>query len=62
MCKGYVHGYDSREKRRLKDQANSLVELLHSDTYFPDGSRILEVGVDWAAGIVVGTRNAALYT
>ena len=44
MGKAYVHGYDSRENRRLQDQANALVELLHSDTSYPDGSRILEVG------------------
>ena len=44
MDKVYVHGYDSRENRRLKDQANTLVDLLHSDTSYPDGSWVLEVG------------------
>ena len=58
MCKGYVHGYDSREKRRLKDQANSLVELLHSDTYFPSGSRILEVGCGVGAQTVTLARKS----
>lgn len=40
----YVHGYHQRENIRLQDQALSLVELLHSDTYYPAGSKVLEVG------------------
>lgn len=41
---GYVHGYSGREGQRLLDQASSLVELLHWDTAFPPGSRVLEAG------------------
>ena len=44
MVKAYVHGYNSREKRRLEDQAKTLVDILHSDTFYPAGSKILEVG------------------
>jgi len=40
----YVHGYHMRENDRLQDQAGALVELLHSDTTYPAGSRVLEVG------------------
>jgi trans-aconitate methyltransferase len=40
----YVHGYDTRENIRLQDQASTLVELLHSDTHYPAGSRVLEAG------------------
>jgi SAM-dependent methyltransferase len=40
----YVHGYDEREERRLRDQAGTLVELLHSDTAYPPGSTVLEAG------------------
>jgi len=40
----YVHGYDSRENRRLQDQANTLVELLHSDTSYNAGSLVLKAG------------------
>jgi SAM-dependent methyltransferase len=40
----YVHGYDTRESERLRDQAGALVELLHSDTLYPAGSTVLEVG------------------
>jgi SAM-dependent methyltransferase len=40
----YVHGYDDRESERLHDQAGALVELLHGDTSYPAGARVLEVG------------------
>jgi ubiquinone/menaquinone biosynthesis C-methylase UbiE len=40
----YVHGYSQRESLRLFDQANTLAELLHNDTYYPPGSTILESG------------------
>jgi len=40
----YVHGYDPRESERLDDQAGALVELLHHDTAYPPGSRVLEAG------------------
>jgi SAM-dependent methyltransferase len=40
----YVHGYHPRENERLQDQAGTLVDLLHSDTAYPDGSKVLEIG------------------
>ena len=40
----YVHGYHPRENERLQDQAGTLVDLLHSDTTYPRGSRVLEAG------------------
>jgi SAM-dependent methyltransferase len=40
----YVHGYDERESERLGDQAGALVELLHGDTSYPAGARVLEAG------------------
>ncbi|MCK9295004.1 MAG: methyltransferase domain-containing protein [Desulfobulbaceae bacterium] len=40
----YVHGYDPRENTRLQDQATTLVELLHGDTFYPPGSQVLEAG------------------
>jgi SAM-dependent methyltransferase len=40
----YVHGYTRRESERLVDQANSLTELLHFDTAYPDGVLVLEPG------------------
>jgi len=44
MKKAYVHGYHARESIRLQDQASTLADLLHSDTSFPAGSRVLEAG------------------
>ena len=40
----YVHGYDPREGARLQDQALTLVDLLHADTAYPPGCRVLEFG------------------
>ena len=40
----YVHGYSTREQERLEDQARTLAELLHHDTAYPAGSRVLEAG------------------
>jgi SAM-dependent methyltransferase len=44
MTTGYVHGYSELEARRLGDQADTLAELLHAGTRYPEGSRVLEVG------------------
>jgi SAM-dependent methyltransferase len=44
MSETYVHGYHQRENERLQDQAGTLVDLLHSDTGYPGGSTVLEVG------------------
>ena len=40
----YVHGYHAQEGHRLQDQAQTLADLLHADTRFPTGSRVLELG------------------
>ncbi len=42
--RSYVHGYSEREHRRLHDQSQTLAELLHHDTLYPAGSRVLEAG------------------
>jgi SAM-dependent methyltransferase len=44
MSGTYVHGYLPRENERLQDQAGTLVDLLHSDTAYPAGSKVLEAG------------------
>jgi tRNA G46 methylase TrmB len=44
VSEAYVHGYQAREMERLQDQAGTLVDLLHSDTSYPPGSKILEAG------------------
>ena len=59
MKKTYVHGYDHRENIRLQDQASTLVELLHSDTSYPAGSRVLEAGCGVGAQTVTLAKNSS---
>ena len=54
----YVHGYDRRANTRLQDQADALVELLHSDTRYPAGSLVLEAGCGVGAQTVTLARNS----
>lgn len=58
MSKAYVYGYDQRENTRLQDQASTLVELLHSDTFYPAGSRVLEAGCGVGAQTVTLAKNS----
>lgn len=54
----YVHGYSERESVRLSDQANTLEELLHSDTKYPAGSKVLEAGCGIGAQTVILSKNS----
>ena len=58
MKKSYVHGYDQKENVRLQDQASTLVELLHSDTSYPTGSKVLEAGCGVGAQTVTLAKNS----
>lgn len=58
MPGAYVHGYDPRENRRLQDQASTLVELLHWDTAYPEGSSVLEAGCGVGAQTVTLASNS----
>ena len=54
----YVHGYSSRETERLFDQAASVRELLHHDTRYEAGTRVLEAGCGVGAQTVTLARNS----
>jgi SAM-dependent methyltransferase len=54
----YVHGYSGRERERLADQADTLAELLHSDTFYPSGSVVLEVGCGVGAQTVTLAKRS----
>ena len=54
----YVHGYGSRERERLGDQAETLADLLHEGTHYPDGSRVLEIGCGVGAQTRILARNS----
>ena len=54
----YVHGYTEREHTRLVDQATTLSELLHHDTRYPPGARVLEAGCGVGAQTVSLARNS----
>ena len=58
MPNAYVHGYDHRENIRLQDQASTLVELLHADTRYPAGSRVLEAGCGVGAQTITLARQS----
>jgi SAM-dependent methyltransferase len=55
---GYVHGYSARESDRLTDQARTLTELLHHDTHYPAGSRVLEAGCGIGAQTAILAKNS----
>ena len=54
----YVHGYSERERERLQDQAETLTDLLHGDTHFAAGSRVLEAGCGVGAQTVILASNS----
>jgi ubiquinone/menaquinone biosynthesis C-methylase UbiE len=54
----YVHGYSDRENTRLRDQSKTLAELLHHDTVYPPGARVLEAGCGVGAQTVILARSS----
>jgi len=54
----YVHGYSEYESTRLQDQANTLAELLHCDTRYPAGSKVLEAGCGVGAQTIYLAANS----
>ncbi len=58
MGENYVHGYSERETERLHDQANTLKELLHHNTIYPKGSKVLEAGCGVGAQTITLAKNS----
>ncbi len=58
MNHNYVHGYDAREAIRLHDQATTLADLLHADTAYATGHRVLEAGCGVGAQTVRLARSS----
>lgn len=54
----YVHGYSQWESERLRDQAGTLAELLHRDTHYPAGRKVLEAGCGVGAQTVILAANS----
>ena len=54
----YIHGYAERESDRLLAQAGSVLDLLHGDTRYPAGSRVLEVGCGTGAQTISLAQNS----
>jgi SAM-dependent methyltransferase len=58
MSSAYVHGYGLGEVQRLQDQARTLIELLHADTAYEAGAKVLEAGCGVGAQtITLATRS-----
>jgi SAM-dependent methyltransferase len=56
----YVHGYSDREALRLNDQADTLDDIIHYDTIFPENSLILEAGCGVGAQTkIIAPKNPA---
>jgi len=56
--KKYVHGYTTKENKRLYDQAWTLTELLHGDTRYKKGESVLEAGCGVGAQTVILAQNS----
>lgn len=54
MTGKYVHGYSYTENQRLEDQAKTLTDLIHHDSFFAPGGSVLE------AGCGVGAQTAVI--
>jgi len=54
----YVHGYSPRETQRLQEQSVILEDLLHADTYYRRGEKVLEAGCGVGGQTVILARRS----
>jgi ubiquinone/menaquinone biosynthesis C-methylase UbiE len=54
----YVHGYSEREALRLSEQAETLERLLHHDTRYLSGAKVLEAGCGIGAQTLILAKNS----
>lgn len=54
----YVHGYSERETERLRDQAATVMDLIHQGTSYPAGALVLEAGCGVGAQTVTLAANS----
>jgi SAM-dependent methyltransferase len=54
----YVHGRSDHESERLSYQASRLAHLLHHDTRYPPGSRVLEAACGVGAQTVILAKKS----
>lgn len=54
----YVHGFDEVSRQRLDDQAQSIDDLVHHDTTFPEGAVVVEFGCATGAQTVLLAQRA----
>ncbi len=61
MQNNYVHGYTELETTRLNDQASTLSSILHHDSIFPEGAKVLEAGCGIGAQtVILGEKNPGI--
>lgn len=53
----YLHGYSQRETQRLQEQSEILEELLHSDTTYAGGGKVLEAGCGVGGQTIILARR-----
>jgi methylase of polypeptide subunit release factors len=53
----YVHVYSEIEALRLSEQADTLERLLHHDTIYPPGAKVLEAGCGVGAQTIILAKN-----
>ena len=54
----YVHGRSRQESERLHYQASGLADLLHRDTRYPPGTRVLEAACGVGAQTLILAKNS----